>query len=174
VKAISQPVQGTILVEANHSALLLRSVAPASPSAESLYLRYAYILQGTEAPILPAFVLDDWGSEVKGLDLYQWVHQFGDQFPRAEMFGFELNGGETQCFLRELELQAQLLCYAYPTKETPLAAGVAVEAILLLDDLVTVPQRIQRPRSFSRPLRSAKVSWWLVKPPVTSLTFLLN
>ncbi len=169
MKAISQHVQGKMLVEAHHAALLLRDAAPASLSAESLYLRYAYILQGTETSILPAFVLDDWGSEVRGLDLYQWVHQFGDQFPRAEMFGFKLNGGEIQCFLRELELYTRLLCYAYPAKETPLAAGVAVEAILLPNESVTVPQRIERPQSIPRPLRSVKTSWWLVKPPVTSL-----
>jgi hypothetical protein len=175
VKAVRQRVQGTLLTGNGRTALLLRDARPEAATAEVLYLRYAFVTQGVESHVLPAFVLDDWGKEIKSLELYEWVREYGDQFPRAEVFGFDLSGKATQVFLRELELVSKLPCYAYPTKETPLAAGVLVEAILLPDPGVTTVEKAKRPPAteVGQPLRSARVSWWRANPLLTSFGFSL-
>ena len=175
VKAVSQQVQGILLRDNGRMALLLKDARPAAETAETLYLRYAFVTQGAESHILPAFLLDDWGKEIKTLELYGWVREYGDQFPRAELFGFNLSGKATQYFLRELELVSKLPCYAYPTKETPLAGGALVEAILLPDIGVTTAQKTKRPPPMvvGQPLRSARVSWWRANPSLTTFDFAL-
>ena len=164
MRAIKQHVHGTLLVEGGNCALLLEDAEPTSEAANSLYLRFALVTLGAERPILPASILDDWGGEIRGLELYEWLREFGDQFPRAELFGFDLKGRETQFFLRELELVGRLLCYAYPAQNAPLIDGAPVGTILIPDPSVSDPRRIKRPPKIRRPLRSAKVTWWLVNP----------
>ena len=180
MKAVRQRVQGSLLTDNGRTALLLQDARPAATAADVVYLRYAFvtqetIAQGAESHVLPAFVLDDWGKEIKSLELYEWVREYGDQFPRAEVFGFDVSGKTTQYFLRELELVSKLPCYAYPTKETPLAAGALVEAILLPDVEVTTAQKTKRPAAaeVGQPLRSARVSWWRVNPSLTGFNFSL-
>jgi hypothetical protein len=95
------------------------------------------------------------------------VRQHGNEFPRAEVFGFEQDGRRTQCFMRELELYSKLPCYLFATKETPLTSGVPVQAILLPDESVTQPEKMKPPSYLKRPLRSANVSWWRVNPAIT-------
>ena len=92
------------------SALLLTGVNPDPAEAGLLFLRFAYVLMGTEAPLFPSFLIDDWGGEIKGVSLYSWVKENGILFPRAEIFGFDRQGNQVQYFLRELELFARLLC----------------------------------------------------------------
>jgi hypothetical protein len=164
VKSIKQHVYGSLLSEGGRHGLLLEDERPSLETADSLYLRYAIKTLGTEKPVLPAFVLDDWGGEIKGLELYAWLREFGDQFPRAELFGFDLSGQEIQYFLRELELFGRPLCYAYPAKNTSLADGMLIETIMLPDSSVTGPSKIRRPSHIGRPLASARVAWWTVKP----------
>ena len=161
------------MTDNGRTALLLKDGRPAVETADVLYLRYAFVTQGVESHILPAFVLDDWGKEIKWLELYEWVREYGDQFPRAEVFGFDLSGKTTQVFLRELDLVSKLPCYAYPAKETPLAAGSLVEAILLPDPGVTTVEKAKRPPAteVGQPLRSARVSWWRATPSLTSFDF---
>jgi hypothetical protein len=164
VRAIKQHVHGTLFSQGNHHALLLLNLEPPSKAPESLYLRYAFVRQGEEEPILPAFVLDDWGSEIRGLSLYEWVREYGYQFPRAELFGFDQDGQEAQCFLRELELSTGLLCYTYLVEDAPLRDGALIEALALPDESVPTAAKIKRPSDIPRPLRSAKAGWWLVNP----------
>ncbi len=132
-------------------------------TAVSLYLRFAFVTLGREEHIFPAFILDDWGKEQRGLRLYQWVAEFGEQFPRGEIFGFEQDGAETQCFLRALELYAKYPLYVYTDRKQPVAAGTLVEAILLPDATVRESVRGRRPLA-QRPLSHARVSWWRVPP----------
>lgn len=174
MKAVSQHVHGRIINMGEHAGLLLMESDPASESVDSIYLRYAFTLQGVEESILPAFVLDDWGSEIAGLDLYEWVREFGDQFPRAELFGFDLRGRETQCFLRELDLFVQLRCFAYPAQKTPISDGVWLESFFIPDDSVSTPIAVKRPSSIKRPLRSVKASWWRVNPATTDFSLTLS
>ena len=175
MKAVRQGVRGSLLTDNGRTALLLKDAWPAAETADTIYLRYAFVTQGVESHILPAFVLDDWGKEIKSLELYEWVRAYGDQFPRAEVFGFDVSGKTTQVFLRELDLVSKLPCYAYPTKETPLADGALVEAILLPDVEVSAAQKTKRPPAteVGPVLRSARVSWWRVNPLLTGFDFSL-
>ncbi|HSH04259.1 MAG TPA: hypothetical protein VLL52_17245, partial [Anaerolineae bacterium] len=69
----------------------------------TFYLRYALVIMGPETPIFPESLLDDWGTEITGLKLYRWFHEFAPRFPRAEVFGLGPLGRPTQHFLREFE-----------------------------------------------------------------------
>lgn len=173
MKAVTQPVQGSLFAEDGRAALLLRDSQPQAETADSLYLLFAFVTREREERVLPALILDDWGAEIKSLNLYEWVNEFGDQFPRAELFGFDLGGRERQYFLRELELYARLPCYAYPRRHTPLSEGLLVEAILLPDEEAATPRQTKRPIQVKRPLRSARVSWWQVPPAITTFDFSL-
>lgn len=164
MKAIRHHIHGRLIIEEGQTALLLKDANPDEKGSDSLYLRYAFTLKGTEDRFLPAFALDDWGSEIKGLDLYRWVAEYGNQFPRAELFGFNLCGQEQQYFLRELELYSKLFCYAYPSGDTPISEGVLLDAVWLPDDTVRQPTNIKRPASLRQPLPSIRASWWHVNP----------
>lgn len=153
MKAIKQKVNGLILD--NEAGGLVWD-----ETADPIYLRYAFVTLGPEAHILPAFLLDDWGNEKKGLALYDWVEKNGLYFPRAEIFGFRPGGQKTQIFLRELDLILKYRCYAYPTAETPLADGRLIETIYLPDDEVTELTPAKRPSTAPRLLSKSAVRWF--------------
>lgn len=179
-KAVAKRVSGRLIWENEakqngRTALLLSNPKPDRDAPDLLYLRFAFVLMGTEAPLFPSFLIDDWGGEVRGTAVYQWVKENGSQFPRAEIFGFDEQGNEIQRFVRELELYAKLRCFAYTTREASLAEGVPIQAILLPDEAVAAPEKIQRPSQLKRPLHAAQVSWWQVPPTLTAFNFgLLN
>ena len=174
MKAIKQRVQGEILSANGRFALLLQNPVPEQDAASILYLRFAFTTLTVEEPVFPAFLLDDWGNEIKSLALYNWVDEFGPQFPRAELFGFDLNGVETQLFLRELEQYSKWPCYAYPSGDTAVSQGVLIEAILLPDDTVTDPAPIKRPAALSLPLRRARVHWWQLPSGISEIGGILT
>ena len=97
---------------------------------QTCFLRTAYLRRGTEQPIFPAFLLDDWGSEIRKLELYRWVAEFGDQFPRAELFGFDANGLETQQFLRDLEIHLPLPLFATAERAASVTAAQRLTEIV--------------------------------------------
>ncbi len=174
MKAIKQCVAGRIF-EANGSyALLLQHVHPELEAKQLVYLRHAFITMGAEEHIFPGFLLDDWGNEIKSLELYNWVDEFAPQFPRAELFGVDESGQETQLFLRELEQYSKWPCYAYAAVDTPINEGVLITAILLPDETVNEPVQIKRPSWVERPLRRAQVQWWQVPPTIQSLDGILT
>lgn len=177
-KAVGQRVSGRLLWEDEAErngrlALLLTAPKPELDAVDTLVLRFALVLMGTEAHLFPSFLIDDWGGEVRGQTLYDWVRENGNHFPRAEVFGFDRYGASEQYFVRELELYAKLPVYAYPDRETPLAEGKLLSAILLPDEAVTVPEKIKRPSQLQRPLASARVTWWRVPPNITRFDFSL-
>ncbi len=70
MRAVSWHVQGSLFTGENgRSALLLQNMEPESETAASLYLRFAFVTLGREEHIFPAFILDDWGKEIRGLKL---------------------------------------------------------------------------------------------------------
>jgi hypothetical protein len=163
VRAISQHIHGTMLTKQEETVLLLHESAATATAVDSLYLRFAFIIRGPEQHLFPALVLDDWGGEIRGLELYRWVRQYGEQFPRAEIFGYDAAGNKTQFFLRELELYARLPCYVYQEERAGIATGHLVKAILLPTAQLTAPVLLSRPpQEMERPLRAAHVSWWQV------------
>jgi len=176
MKVVTQRVQGKLLPANGRSALLLRNPEPAAEQmADSLYLRFAFVLQGVETVIFPAELLDDWGNSVRGWALYEWVLEFADQFPRAEIFGFDSKGGETQCFLRDLEVMEPVRCYAYLNKEAAPAEGVLVDTILLPTAGVKSAEKIERPLlEGKRQLQFARLTWWQVPPETTTFHLIDN
>lgn len=162
LKAIKQKVHGLIVAGEAGGVLL-------DDTADPIYLRYAFVTLGPEEHILPAFLLDDWGKEVKGLTLYDWIEENGLYFPRAEIFGFKASGQKTQIFLRELDLVLKLRCYAYPTAETPLKDGILVETVFLPDGSVMEPTPTKRPPKAPKLLAKSAVRW--VKTPTRHNNF---
>jgi hypothetical protein len=174
MRAITQHIYGTMMTSAEKTAVLLREPAPVAPATDSLYLRFAFIIRGPEEHVFPALALDDWGTEIRGLELYQWVRQYGEQFPRAELFGYDPDGSKTQFFLRELELYARLPCYVYQDAQAVVGAGRLVQSIALPTSQVTTPIRLPHPPAgIDRPLRGAHVSWWQVPSDTDHFDFSL-
>lgn len=175
MKTIKQRIQGKLWQQDGRAALLLTDTAPAAKSEGSLYLCFAVVVQGPNDPILPALVLDDWGNERRDLSVYGWMEDEGHRFPRSEVFGFDPDGTETQCFLRALELVARYPVYVYEQADAPVDAGVRLDAILLPDTAVNQPQKSKPPADCPRPLRQAAVNWWRVNPAPMAFDFsLLN
>lgn len=159
-KAIWHKVKGRLFLQAAPNGLLWLDESAAS----DIYLRYALVTIGREDEIFPALLLDDWGNEMRKLDIYRWMREEGDLFPRAELFGYDWQGQEEQCFLRELELHLRLPCYAYLDPEAPLAQGVRLGDIMLPQPALAAPERIKRPDFINPPLRYARLNWWQGPP----------
>lgn len=156
---ITQAVPGRVYAKGDQVALLL------DEQAEKKYLRFALPLQGLEHPIFPALLLDDWGKEIGGLALYHWLNEYGSQFPRAELFGFELTGRDTQHFLRDFELYFNYPCYLYANRHAPVPAGTPLTTILLPDPQHKgQPIAAKAPAGTPLPLRRAAVQWLLIDP----------
>lgn len=153
---IIQEMHGQLLATGEGAALFL------DPSANTLYLRYAFVERETEQHVFPESVLDDWGHEIKTLSLYDWVFENGVHFPRAEVFGFSFDGSQRQRFLRELDLTSGLICYAYERVQSSLSDGNSIKAVLIADAESDVPRRIVRPDDVGPPLAYARVAWWSV------------
>lgn len=164
MRAVAQRVAGQLLEKEDKVGLILRDSKPTADAPDVHVLRYAFIVRGPDTGdhIFPALILDDWGREIRSLNLYRWVRENGDRFPRAEIFGLERDGRETQCFVRELELYARLPCYVFANVESSIASGSRVAAVFLPDDSVEKPRRIKEPKDIEQPLRRAMVTWWKI------------
>ena len=125
-----------------------------------VYVRYGLVILGTERVVFPALALDDWGHERKTLDLYRWIFEEGQRFPRAEVFGYAENGRETQIFLRDLEIFMKYPCYAYDSRKAPVAEGQRVDVILVPDGRgAERTGTMEAPPEMAWPLRHAAVRW---------------
>lgn len=164
MQAVGQKVAGELLVQGSRIGLILNELKPEKGSANLITLRFAFVARGPGDGdhIFPSLILDDWGREIRSLKLYRWVRENGERFPRAEIFGYEQDGRDTQCFLRELELYARHPCYAFDPQAETITDGRLVNAILLPDAAVSEPQQIIKPDGIRRPLRSARVTWWRI------------
>jgi hypothetical protein len=169
MKAIGQRVAGQLLLHGGQNALILHDNNPAADEMQVVILRYALVVRGPGDHIFPSLLLDDWGREISSLKLYSWIREYGESFPRGEIFGFEADGTETQAFLREMELMARYPCYAYRSETEPVEQGHLLTAILLPDPECREAKQLQRPAEISFPLSVARVSWWAV--PASSSAF---
>lgn len=174
MRAISHRVQGELIEQDGKNVLILHDAKPDKEADSLLYLRYAFVRRGPEEHVFPAFLLDDWGAEVRGLKLYRFFKEHAEAFPRAEIFGFEADGHETQCFLREFEIYFKLPCYVYQARSDGVELGKQLDAILLQDSSVSEPTQVKRPSShnITHPLNRAAVTWWQVPHGQSSYTFL--
>lgn len=174
MRAISQRIQGELIEHNGKRILILHDAKPDKEVPGLLYLRYALVRRGPEAHVFPALLLDDWGAEIKGLKLYTWFKEHAEAFPRAELFGFEANGNQTQAFLREIEIYFKFPCYAYQSRSDTVETGQELDAVLLRDPAVSEPKQVKRPttHNISYPLHHAAVQWWQLPPAHRSLQFL--
>lgn len=141
---------------------------PPPPSQKTLFMRFCFVIQGIERPFMPAFVMDDWGNEVKKLSLFEWLYKDGDQYPRSEVFGFEAGHdgewAETQRFVREFELGAKFPTFVaagradFPKKED------RIRGILFVNSDANVVQRIKAPTRWPMPLKRTNLPVWEVPP----------
>ena len=149
MKPISLHIHGRF----QDSTLTLINATPTEETAVSLHLLFPFITRGDEIHIFPVSLLDDWGTEIRGLQLYEWVRENGEQFPRAELFGMDKNGRSTQEFLRGLEIYFRFPCYLHPA-DSPLHIGnIPIKTIIL-------PANTER-KNLPYPLRRANVTWKL-------------
>jgi hypothetical protein len=171
VKLITQRVAGTLIDDGQRVALLVEPGG--DPEAGPVvFLAYALTTQGIAAQVVPSLLLDDWGNEVKGLGLYDWIDQQGLRFPRAEVFGLSPAGEKAQYFLRDMELFAPLPAYAALDRALPIAEWQALQAVLVPDPALLAPQAGAVPEGLTGPLRRARVAWWRVPSFVGDLDFL--
>lgn len=159
MRAVRQRVRGQIAEQEGFRALVLDN--DAKSEGPFLWLCYALVTMGKEEHILPGLVLDDWGNEYKTLALYEWIRENGDRFPRAEVFGQELDGQDAQLFVRVLELRATYPVYVdYEGSE----GMERVHAFILPDRTAVEPERAPVPDDVTLPMRDARVSWWRANP----------
>ena len=159
MKFIKQRVVGTLLVAGERAALRLEG-----GEEPNVYLAFALTTQGIAAQIIPSVLLDDWGKEIKGLALYEWVQEHGLRFPRAELFGFSPDGQSCQYFLRDMELFAPIVAYAAVDKELPIGQWSRLtEGVVPALDVIA-PEPSDVPDGVTGPLRTARLGWWRVAP----------
>ena len=157
-----QKINGDLLTDGERATILL------DESGETIFLRFALVDQAASNHLLPEVLLDDWGSEIRGPAIYEWIEENGLYFPRAEVFGFDLNGREKQFFIREIDLMVRYPCYAYSPPDLGLSAGRLIEAILMPGEKGGQSQRIKRPAGIEGPLVNSALSWWLIPPDKVS------
>jgi hypothetical protein len=168
------PVHGRVHTPAHGPTWLELLPPPAEgETVPTQYLRFAIPEMGPERPIFPAVVLDDWGQERAGMSLYRWVREEGDMFPRAEIFGYTADGVPEQAFLRDLELHFAYPVRVYPTIDTPLAEGVWLTQVVVVNTAVATPQPSTTPDPThwptthplpTFPFNHAKLTWWQIPP----------
>ena len=129
-----------------------------------IYVRYGMVVLGTDRMVFPALALDDWGNERKTLDLYRWIYEEGQRFPRAEVFGYTAGGRETQIFLRDLEIFMKYPLFAYESGKAPVEAGRRVE-VVFLPDKAGSGSAGEVPPEIGWPLRHAAVRWERAEEP---------
>ena len=132
------------------------------PESDLLWLRFGFVFLGTEKPLIPSFVMDDRGNELKTLRLMEWVYEKGDLYPRAEIFGYELNRAdewiETQVFLREIELSMRFYTWVIDDLKAP-PAGLSVHKLATFDDGQSAQAAEKRPSEWVLPLQRSRASF---------------
>ncbi len=152
--ALAQSVHGELLSSSKSGALVM------DPSHSKVLLRYALPQLGSDELVFPEIVLDDWGHERKELPLYRWIYENGYQFPRAELFGYDINGHEQQYFLRELDLQSKYPCFGFAENDTPLSEGIELSFIVVVREVSSQAEPLEAGSEIDWPMRNAAVDWW--------------
>lgn len=172
----SQKAIGRLVTGADGKRPVLVLQPPEMAGGETFFLRFALVLLGTERPILPSFVLDDWGREKRKLSFYRWIYREGDRFPRSEIFGYYLNREnrweEGQFFVRDLELSARWPVFVAPADDAPPSAGVRLHGMGREEAGVSAPEKVEMPADIPFPLQRGAVSWWRLPPGIQTSSFI--
>ena len=167
MRPIRHKVQGKLFHNGEEAALWLYredDPVPAGISIDTVYLRYALTVRGYEQPFFPAELLNDWGETMRGTKVYRWLRENGELYPRAELFGYDANGDETQYFARDLEIFWKTPCFAFPDPKASLIERISLLNIMVVDASAPALEKIKRPRGIKMPLRRASVNWWRISP----------
>jgi len=97
-----------------------------------LTLRYALPLQYEDDALIPQLVFDDHRREHIGQALFAFVYARGYAYPRADVIGVRLSGGEEEARLKDLDLAVPLLPLAYNREESE-AGPVRVDVGVIVD-----------------------------------------
>jgi len=133
-------------------------------SEPPIALRFGLSTLGEGSLFFPHILLDDWGNEVSGLSLYQWIRDNSLHFPRAEIFGVDQQGQAQQYFLRDLDVVEPLICFGYPHIEAAVSTGIRIERVFVAGLGSGEPMRIAAPTDAPWMLQRARLSWWRVNP----------
>jgi hypothetical protein len=171
VRVITEAVGGVIIRQDDLAAVWLSAEPEGGPQ---VHLAYPLVTLGPEEHVFPCFILDDWGKERTGLEVYAWIEENGNHYPRAEIFAMGSAGDERQQFLREFDLLARFPVYALPSRKSPITEAVRIRAIVRTDDSVAEPTREKRPTDMTGPLARSRVSWWRAPSSYRGLDFLVS
>lgn len=156
MRAVTQEILGELNGTGEHGVLILDS------GRQPVYLRFALVEQSAGNLIFPELLMDDWGHELKSLDLYLWIRDNGIRFPRAEVFGYDGRGNNRQYFLRELDLLAKYPCFGSTRIETLAEDSMEIDTIVLAVDEPLPAESNPVIGAIDWPLRNAAVDWWRV------------
>lgn len=156
---VRQQLEGELLsLDEERGALIV------GPVEKLVFLSFTFRVLTAEEYILPESILDDWGHEITGLGLYEWVRQNGERFPRAEVFGYNLAGQARQFFVRELEFLGRYSCLGWSDENSPIRDALTIEAILVADQTADNLKQVPKPLLKSIPIKYADVGWWTFNP----------
>ena len=155
---ISFRVTGKLFSDGERAALLL------TDGGRRFNLRLGLVLHGSEEHFLPETLLDDWGHEIGGAELYHWVKENGPHFPRAELFGQDPSGQPQQCFVRDLDPTAKYICYIIHHDTGAVDHAIRIDAIILPIENTSQRRLNLVPAHIPFPMRQADVVWWALDP----------
>lgn len=121
----------------NHPILIFDENAAGREEAfgPPVYVRFAFAPTIGKELLVPEKVVDDWGNEFSGPEIYEWIEKRGSMFPRADVVGATPEGTLRQKFMKELDLAAAPAAFAARTaNEYP---GVPIALALRSDPAVS-------------------------------------
>jgi hypothetical protein len=86
-------------------------------SWDGVFVRYGLVRMVDGVTLLPTLVIDEKGNEIPGYHLFPWLHDYGYLEPRADARCLTLQGEETFCFARDLDLGRAPEAFAYPVEQ---------------------------------------------------------
>lgn len=153
-----QEIKGTLFVRGDSAVIL------ADQDKLDIFLKFALIEAASGSHLLPESLVDDWGKEITGLELYTWIIENGQYFPRAEVFGLGTDGQPMQRFLRELEINTSYPCYVYSKPDNAVETGKLLAGIILPDRTLEEARASCKPAWAVGLLGNADVQWWCANP----------
>ena len=97
-----------------------------------LALRYALPFQYEDDALIPQLVFDDHRREHTGQALFTFVYARGSAYPRADVIGVRLSGGEEEARLKDFDLAVPMVPVAY-SREEPQAGPARVDVGVIVD-----------------------------------------
>lgn len=106
-----------------------------------VYVRPAYRSQWPPHDyILPSDVIDDHGNHFSAPDIYPWLDEHGDMFPRSDLLGLTQNGQKVETVVKTLDLvDLALFAGADPAGDLWLKIDLALEARAVPDAYALLP-----------------------------------